>query len=253
MVLPTGTNWVFAASPTAKFADCLVLNFALLIASLVPSEVFAQNRDSLSTADLVQQSLDSAFPATEVNAYDQALINPTFEQARRFQEDGSHAEAVKLYKEAIHILRINHGLYNDAQIDLIDAMIESEITLQNWEQVDKHYGYLENLYRKLYDISDPRLEIGLQKVVTWHVNALNFNIDGKRIEHLQQANKLFKLRLQIAQHTLHIDDPKLEYLNRNIEICERQLFLASDLNREMQKLQKRRQGDRPNAVLADRE
>ena len=256
MLSPIKNNGFFGVFPTAKLVDCLVLNFALLLASLFPSEVFAQNRDAATATDLLQHSLDSVSVATGISAYDQSLVTPTFERARSFQEIGSHAEAVKLYKEAIHILRINHGLYDDAQIDLIHAMIESEISLQNWEQVDKHYAYLEHLYRKLYDISDPRLEIGLQKVVTWHVNALNFNIDGKRIEHLQQANDLFKLRLEIAQLTLNSDDPKLEYLNRNIEICERQLFLSSDFHQEMQKLRKRdqrRERGRSNAFLADRD
>ena len=256
MLSPINNYGFFGVFPTAKFVDCLVLNFALLFVSLSSSEVFAQERGSPTTSDLIQQSLESVFPSAEINAYDQSLIAPMYERARAFQENGSHVEAVKLYKEAIHILRINHGLNNDSQIELIDAMIESEITLQNWEQVDKHYAYLEHLYRKLYDITDPRLETGLQKVVTWHVNALNFNIDGKRIEHLQQANNLFKLRLQIAQLTLNGDDPKLEYLSRNIEICERQLFLASDFNREMQKLRKRdprQERERSNAFLADRD
>ena len=111
-----------------------------------------------------------------------------------------------------------------------------------------HYAYMENLYRRLYEVTDPLLETGLQKIVSWHVRALNINVDGKRIEHLQQANKLFKLRLQIAQHTLHTDDPKLDFLLRNIEISERQLFLVSDLNREMQRRQQR---SRQNNLLAD--
>lgn len=248
MLLPEKKYGAFAVFPTAKLLVCLVLNSALMFALLLPSRTFAQDADAWNKSDLVQQSIDTILPATEFNAYDGTLVAPLYQEARQQQESGNHTAAVILYKEAIHILRINQGLYNDAQIDLLDAMIDSEISLQNWEQVDKNYAYMENLYRRLYDVTDPRLEIGLQKVVSWHVNALNVNIDGKRIEHLQQANKLFRLRLQIAQLTLHTDDPKLDFLYRNIEICERQLFLASDLNREMQKRQQR---TRQNALLAD--
>lgn len=248
MLLPEKKYGAFAVSPTAKLLACLALNSALLCALQLPSRSFAQVPAVWSKADLVQQSLDATLPASEFNAYDGTLVAPLYQQARQQQEAGNHTEAVVLYKEAIHILRINQGLYNDAQFDLLDAMIESEISLRNWEQVDKNYAYMEFLYRRIYDVMDPRLELGLQKVVSWHVNALNVNIDGKRIEHLQQANKLFRLRLQIAQLTLHTDDPKLDFLYRNIEICERQLFLASDLNREMQKRQQRA---RQNALLAD--
>lgn len=243
-----------AASPAAKPLILLILVSSVLLALQVPSHSLAQTPDVFTSTDSTSAStpatlnIDDALATAEFNAYDQGQVALLSLQARHLQEVGSHIDAVAAYKEAIHVLRINQGLYNPAQLDLLDAMIESEISLQNWEQVDRHYAYMENLYRRLYDITDPRLESGLQKVVSWHVNALNMNIDGKRIEHLQKANKLFKLRLHIAQLTLHTDHPKLDFLYRNIEICERQLFLASDLSREMQRRQQRA---RQNSLLAD--
>ena len=248
MLLLEQQGETFAASPAAKMFACLVLNITLLPTLLFSSSLIAQTPERLHFQDSVQASRDAVVPASEYNAYDQTMIESLFQRARQLQELGSHTEAVALYREAIHILRINQGLYADGQIELLDAMIASEMSLRNWDVVDKHYAYMENLYRRLYEVTDPRLETGLQKIVSWHVTALNINVDGKRIEHLQQANKLFKLRLQIAQHTLHTDDPKLDFLLRNIEISERQLFLVSDLNREMQRRQQR---SRQNNLLAD--
>lgn len=241
-----------AASPAAKPLVLLILISFVFFAPQLPSRSFAQTPDIWNSTESIPTSttatIEDALAAAEFNAYDQGQVGLLSLHARQLQEDDSHLDAVAAYREAIHVLRINQGLYNPAQLDLLDAMIESEISLQNWEQVDRHYAYMENLYRRLYDITDPRLETGLQKVVSWHVNALNLNIDGKRIEHLQQANKLFKLRLHIARSTLRTDDPKLDFLNRNIEIYERQLFLASDLSREMQRRQQRA---RQNSLLAD--
>lgn len=250
MLLLEKSCQAFAESPTAKLVACLVLNFTLLVALSSPNQSLAQSPEALQAASQLQTQIDDDLSATDANAYDPAMVEPLFVYARQLQEAGSHTEAVALYREAIHILRINQGLYTEAQIELLDAMIESEISLQNWELVDRHYAYMENLYRRLYDVWDPRLESGLQKVVYWHVKAFNVNIDGKRIEHLQQASKLFKLRLHIAQLTLRTDHPKLAYLHHNIEICERQLFLASDLNREMQRRQQR---SRQNSLIADRD
>lgn len=235
-------------TPAVKLVAGGVLHFSLVSGLIYTQHAIAQADDAWDDIDVSRSHLEATLEATDYNAYDQRLVDPLVVQARQLQESGSHTEAVTLFKEAIHILRVNHGLYNDSQIELLDAMIESEISLQNWELVNQHYGYMEHLYKRLYAVNDPRLETGLQKVVTWHVNALNVNLDGKRIEHLQQANRLFKLRLQIAQLTLQTDDPKFDFLNRNIEICERQLFLASDLNREMQRRQQRA---RQNALLAD--
>jgi hypothetical protein len=99
--------------------------------------------------------------------------------------------------------------------------------------VNNFYAYEEHLYRRLYGTDDSRLEAGLRKVSAWHITALNVNLGGNRIEHLRKVNKLFKLRMQIAENTLSLDDPKFAMLARNIEIFERELFLSSDLNSEM--------------------
>ena len=146
---------------------------------------------------------------------------------------GEHQQALVLFKQALHVARINQGLYHESQISIVDDIISAEISLQNWEEVDNYHAYQEHLYRRLYDTDDSRLEIGLRKMSTWHITALNVNLGSNRIEHLRKVNKLFKLRMKIAENTLPIDDPKFTMLARNIEIFERELFRSSDLNSEM--------------------
>ena len=149
------------------------------------------------------------------------------------QSAGEHQQALALFKQALHVARINQGLYHESQIPIVDDIISAEIALQNWEEVDNYYAYQEHLYRRLYDTDDTRLETGLKKISAWHITAFNVNLGGNRIEHLRKVNKIFRLRRQIAENTLSSDDPKLAMLARNIKIFERELFLSSDLNREM--------------------
>ena len=100
---------------------------------------------------------------------------------------------------------------------------------------NNYYAYQEHLYLRLYASDDLRLEQGLKKMSNWHITAFNVNLDGNRIQHLRKANKLFKLRMRVAQNTLSLGDPRFSMLEKNIKICERELFLASDLNREMRR------------------
>lgn len=181
-------------------------------------------------------------------AYDQRQVEPLKDLAGQKQELGEYQQALVLYTQALHISRVNNGLYHEAQIAILDNIINSQIALRDWKAVDDRYAYLEHLYRRLYAVDDPRLELGLQKVVSWHVNAFNVNLDGRQVDHLRQANKLFKLRLQVAELTLASGDPKFEFLNHNIAICERQLYLASDLNKE---IRSRRQEAWRNPLIAD--
>ena len=184
-------------------------------------------------------------------AYDQRQVEALGDLGRWNQEEGEHQRALALFKQALHVTRINHGLYHDSQFPIVDQIISAEIALQNWEEVDNYYAYQEHLYRRLYDTDDARLEEGLRKISAWHITALNVNLDGRRIAHLRKANKLFKLRMQVAENTLSLDDPKFAMLARNIEIFERELFLSSDLNREMSVRQPkdsewRRKSNRPS-------
>ncbi len=210
---------------------------ATLAFVLISGPVYSQNLSLNITDDLapaiVQSSREVVLPEGDYSAYDQRQIEPLGDLGRQNQRSGEHRQALILFKQALHVARINNGLYHESQIPIIDNIIAAEISLRNWEGVNNYYAYQEHLYRRLYEMDDPRLELGLQKVSAWHINALNVNIDGRRIEHLRTANKLFKLRMQIAEHTLSLDHPKFAILAENIEICERELFLASDLNREM--------------------
>jgi hypothetical protein len=187
--------------------------------------------DSVSSIDPASRAITTL--ESDFAAYDLRQIESLEDLGRLSQSSGEHQQALVLFKQALHVARINQGLYHESQIPIVDDIISAEIALQNWEEVNNFYAYEEHLYRRLYDTDDSRLEAGLRKVSAWHITALNVNLGGNRIEHLRKVNKLFKLRMQIAENTLSLDDPKFAMLARNIEIFERELFLPSDLNSEM--------------------
>lgn len=210
---------------------------ATLGVSLLSSAAVGQGL-SVNLTDEFVPALDASSHSiraidSEFSAYDRRQVEQLEDLGRASQSDGEFQQALVLFKQALHVARINNGLYHESQIPIVDDIISAEIALRNWESVNKYYAYQEHLYKRLYNLHDPRLEAGLRKVSAWHVNALNVNLDGKRIEHLRKANNLFKLRMQIAENTLSQGDPTFAVLAENIEICERELFLASDLNREM--------------------
>ncbi|MEX0617874.1 MAG: hypothetical protein WDZ76_00010 [Pseudohongiellaceae bacterium] len=181
--------------------------------------------------------------------YDHRLKEALKGMGFQLKSVSDYRAAREAYKRALHISRVNEGLYNGGQIDIVEKLIECDVAMSNWNQVDEHYGYLEHLYRRLYQEDDPRLEKGLQKIVAWHIDAMNINVDGKQIEHLRAANKLFKLRLRVAELTLSAEDPMFDFLKRNIAASEYYLFRASDLNREMERQSEKNKRDRYFATL----
>lgn len=181
------------------------------------------------------------------NPYQSEQLDLLLRQALASQESGDHQLALSLFEQAWQISRISHGLYHESQVDLIDLMVYSAIELGSWDVVDTNYDYLSHLYRRLYDIDDPRLETGLQKISSFHVNAFNLNIDGKREYHLRKAAQIFDIRLQVATLTLSEGHPKFGFLQESLAISRHQLYLMSQQHKEM--LTRHRQSRR-DQVLA---
>jgi tetratricopeptide (TPR) repeat protein len=228
---------------------------ALLVTVSLPLAANAQSLSFNQSSDGIQSAIIPIDPIqaldTNFGPYDYRLAEPLQSLGSQLEGAGNYSDALLFYQQALHVTRVNNGLYHESQVEILKRIIENNKALQNWEEVNNHFAYLEHLYQRIYEVKDPRLEVGLQQVVSWHVNALNINLEGKRIEHLQKANKLFKLRLKIAELTLTPDDPKFAFLHHNIAICERQLYLASDINKEM--MGKKNRPKRDRRVLANRD
>lgn len=180
----------------------------------------------------------------EFSIYDGSILEPLIIMARQLQEAEQHAEALEVFEKAWQVSRVANGLYDESQIDIVQSMIFSDVELENWEAVDQHYDYLTHLYNRVYTIDDPKLEQGLQAIALYHVNALNNNLDGKRIQHLRAARTVLKMRLEIAEVTLEEKDPKFDFLQESIALSERQLYLESGLSNKIIQANSRSERDR---------
>lgn len=198
---------------------------------------------SEQSAEKLISSLKEVF-----GAYDARLPETLRVVGRRFQEADDHESALILLSNSWQLSRINDGFYSASQIATLELIIYSEMELENWEAVDDHYSYLELLHRRVFDESDPRLELGLQKVSAWHVNALSLTTGSDHIHHMRAAYHLFKDRLAMAEQNLDHSDPKFGYLRQSIKITEQQLRLNSQMNKAII-LQQQRVGS--GSLLAD--
>ena len=160
------------------------------------------------------------------DSYDPRLLNPLIELAATQQEIEDYVGANVTLQEALQVTRINDGLYAPNQLAILDSIIANEASLENWPAVDNHYEFMLHLLLRIYSFEDTELEIGLEKVSSWHVSAFNNDINDRSLEHLRRANKVFHYRLQTAEQTLDEDDPKFSFLRRNIATAEEHLERA---------------------------
>ena len=194
-------------------------------------------------------SVSTELLSEEFNPFDDQQLEDLVVSARQQQEAGAHAVALQLFDQAWQVSRVANGLYHESQVPLLESMIASQIELEDWQAIDDHYGYLELIYTRLYDVDDLRLEAGLQKVSSWHINAFNANVDGKREEHLRKARQVLKTRLEVAELTLPAGDPKFAFLHESIRLSEQHLYLMSERYKMMRQKQQQAARDSLLATL----
>ena len=170
---------------------------------------------------------------TSQSAFRINSLDSNLSEAVALQESGEHEAAVLAFQKVWEIDRIQNGLYSESQVSIIENLIFSLMELANWDSVNEQFEYLEHLYKRIYDTGNPKLDLGLQKISSWHVSALNQDLDNQRLMHLRKVHKLFKKRLDIARLTLNAEDQLLQYLIDNIALSQRELYLYSNAGREM--------------------
>ncbi len=219
-------------TPSTLLASLLFgLPIMLFGLSVQAQENFADPSLNLAHAQqpaVILPAVSTKLDSEEFNPFDDQQLEELVLAARQQQEAGVHDAALQLFNQAWQVSRVANGLYHESQVPLLESMIASQIELEDWQAIDGHYAYLELIYTRLYDTDDPMLEVGLQKVSSWHINAFNVNVDGKREEHLRKARQVLKTRLEVAELTLPEGHPKFAFLNESIRLSEQHLYLMSE-------------------------
>jgi hypothetical protein len=113
------------------------------------------------------------------------------------QEQSSHEESAAAIQRALHIVRVNDGLYSIKQLPLLDLLIESNSALQKWKEVADSYDMMHWLYRRNYSDDDPRQLNTLKRLRRWHRESYNKDT-GRSLEELfTKSDELYEQGLAI--------------------------------------------------------
>ena len=205
-----------AATPVAaQPAAALPLQPALLPEMLQDASLLTPAQPTVASYLDQLQQLEVAY-----GPYDKRLAEPLQAAADALKQNADPLEASQLYERALHVTRINDGLYSESQIAIVEKLIDCFALLEDWPQVDRNFRYLHLLYTKLYEKDTLELDRGLAQIADWHVIAINHNIGSDIQDHLREAGKLFRQRLAFAEAYGQTDIQDVELLRRNLEVTQ---------------------------------
>jgi len=162
---------------------------------------------------------------TEINEgpYSPSLPQQLQALGSALQASGELDQAQRHFDQAMHIARVNHGLFSDAQIPYIHHSINNQLLKGDLLAADEQQRYLFYLNQKNLGSNSAELLPALQDFADWNIFAFNAPAsmsaqmmeDGGanaalfRVERLLNAQHIYWSIAQILISNFGISDPRL--------------------------------------------
>lgn len=121
------------------------------------------------------------------------------------KNQGLYNEALTTLRRAMHVNRVNHGLYSLSQAPILESIIETEKALNLFEDVTVSYDRLLNLLLRNHGADHRSLIPVLQELALWHVSLYQLDDSAARVDHITSANSLINAALKNAEAAGELD------------------------------------------------
>lgn len=123
--------------------------------------------------------------------YNDALAEPLASLGRYHRQRGELDQAMRVYRRALHVLRVNDGLYSERQLPILRELLDAYRVSGDMQALDDRYDY----YFRLYGSGQPpHTEVRLRASLAylrWQREAIRLGVDSddsRRLLALVQLN-----------------------------------------------------------------
>ena len=162
--------------------------------------------DLSELADIRRYSQEVAKLENQYGPYYADLSESLLGLGLAYQANGDHVQAIEELGRALHISRINMGLYHPGKIPLLEKLIDSYRATEDWPALEDNYYKLHQLYRRNYEAGDPRRLPGVIKLANWHLFAYEKAIDEAPVSHLIRAQQQLYQAAAIIRQQYGVND-----------------------------------------------
>jgi hypothetical protein len=160
----------------------------------VTVQVSAQDA-AITPARLAEQRARLQAMEAAEGPYAASLAVPLADLGRGLSGAGDPLAAARVYSRALHVLRINQGLYSDQQLPLIKELLAAHRSLGDWQALDARYDY----YYRLLGGGERMNTRAAADYFRWQREALRRELDSsdqRRLLHLHESNQQLLLATQ---------------------------------------------------------
>ncbi|MDP1932902.1 MAG: hypothetical protein Q8L60_15730 [Gammaproteobacteria bacterium] len=140
-------------------------------------------------------------------------------------QQGDYEESIEVFDRAVHINRVNHGLFSPEQIPLVEKLVDSHVALGQWREADEQQQYAFFVQTKTYGARDPRMISVFQNLARWNITTFYRGIDPDPTQRLLQTFLLYRAAADTVEAHFGQRDP------RYIELLQDVAGAADMMNR----------------------
>jgi len=200
----------------------------LLVSAVAASANTTDSIDQATDLHLELKSRTSALEqelnqlSSELHPTDLLLAEPHMDLAHANQSLGNHAEAINGFEKALHIYRINHGLFDLRQLTVVENLLVSHYALGRWEDID-------NLQHLRFHLAKQQIPPGaetrlsaLMGLTMWKLHAAENDLLANPLAAAHEVAELHRKELELLPADAPADSLALHHLG----IAEMELTLA---------------------------
>jgi tetratricopeptide (TPR) repeat protein len=142
-------------------------------AAVEDADLSAPTQNTLMLRAQIQRYRDSisSLSNSADSPYSDTLREQNYSLALLLAQDGDYAGAIPVLEAAMHIDRINQGLFTPRQVELVNQLIQNHARLGHYEQVANYEEYLYYIQTKSYAPDDPQRIAATERWADWNVES----------------------------------------------------------------------------------
>src|SRR5690554_3462039 len=161
-----------------------------------PDEPPAELLEALARSDALREQI--ARYEREGDTWQPEITEILLSLGRVLQDAGDHEGALQALERAVHLARVNHGLFGAQQLPAVALQIDSYLALEDWEQADSLQQYMFYVESRLHPQPGPEQIPSLERFVHWHFDAFEQRQGRYPTARLMDAYQLLSVILAIV-------------------------------------------------------
>lgn len=155
------------------------------------TETASATESTKNTQKLLNLSLKLDRLKDTANAFDPSMGEVYLELAEHYFQQEKFEAATDAFSKALHLTRINNGLYHGKQLQISDRLVASLTADRKWGDAFKQQQFNHWLGNRYFADNPKKHRAQLQRLAEWHMKV--FISSGKELsQHNTEAKKIYQ-------------------------------------------------------------